>query len=533
MACGHLAIVLHAHMPFIRHPEQDEFLEEDWLFEAITDTYLPLIRTWHNLASDDVSFRISMSITPPLLAMLGDDLLQRRCTRYLERRMALVEREVARTQGTPDEHATALEYQRRFQDAYDLYRDRYTCNLIAAFREFCERGELEILSCAATHALLPLMKTPNGVRAQVAVGAAATEKLVGARAKCMWLPECAYMAGLEEVLAAEGVGSFIVDTHGLTHARPAAAAGPYAPVACPNGVVVFGRDAESAAQVWSADEGYPGDGVYREFYRDLGFDADYEHVRPFLHADGIRRNLGIKYHRITGPVELHAKQPYDPAAALKKAGEHACHFVRARKERCEWLSRNVAPYPIVVAPFDAELFGHWWFEGPHFLERVFRELAATEETLRPVCLSEYLEGRPPQQVVRPSASSWGDKGYFQVWLNGTNDWIYRHLHQAEDRMVALALRHATGEHAPAAGGLVARALNQAARELLLAQSSDWAFLMTAGTAAPYAEKRTRNHLAQFNRLYEQINAGTIVEERLGALEAFSNIFPDMDFRVFA
>jgi len=530
MPTGSLAIVLHAHLPFIRHPEHDHFLEEDWLFEAVTETYLPLLSMCHNLARDGVPFRLTLSLTPPLLAMFSDPLLQQRYVRYLDRRIALMQKEIERTHSAPEQHATALEYAGLFARARALYCDRHGCDMVAAFREFQERGEIEILACPATHGFLPLMKTENAVRAQVAIGCEETARYFGRRPAGMWLPECAYLPGLEDALAPEGVRYFILDTHGVMKGRPSPAAGVHAPVACPNGVAVFARDEESSKQVWSADEGYPGDGVYREFYRDLGYDGDYEYVRPFLHPDGVRRNLGIKYHRVTGRVALDEKQYYDPQAARQKAREHAGHFAWAREKQCEWLANNVTADPIVVAPYDAELFGHWWFEGPEFLERLFRRLSEIPDQLRAVTLSEYLDQHPPSQVVQPAASSWGDKGYFQVWVNSANDWIYRHLHKAEERMIELASTSRSRE--AGAGALVRRALNQAARELLLAQSSDWAFLMSVGTAAPYAQRRTRDHVHRFTRLYEQITRGRVDQAGLEKMEQSDNIFPVIDFRLY-
>lgn len=528
MSTAHVAILLHAHLPFVHHPEHRSFLEEEWLFEAITETYAPLLMSWDRLREDEVPFRISMSLTPPLLEMLTNPLLQKRYRAYLDRRIRLMTAESKHRGRNAAERAIALHYLERFRSVKDFYTRRWECDLVAAFRAAQEAGCLETLGGAATHGLLPLMLTPRAVRAQVEVGMAVVERHMGRRPRGFWLPECAYGPGVDEVLAEAGVRYFLVDAHGMLNGFPAPPHGVHEPVICPSGVAVFGRDLESSKQVWSSEEGYPGDGAYREFYRDLGYDAAYDYIRPYLHEDGVRRNLGVKYHRVTGRVALHEKQLYDRGAALQKAAEHAGHFVFCRQHQVRFLKAHMKTPPVVVAPYDAELFGHWWYEGPEFLEQLFRTAQMVREDFVVSTLSEYLEQHPPTAVSTPSSSSWGDKGYFDVWLNGTNDWIYRHLHEAEERMRELVERHGKRPAAP-----VAEALNQAARELLLAQSSDWAFLMAVESAASYAEKRTRNHLYRFNRVYEMVRMGQVDARYVGQLYAMNPVFPEMDYRVFA
>jgi 1,4-alpha-glucan branching enzyme len=334
---------------------------------------------------------------------------------------------------------------------------------------------------------------------------------------------------MDRALAEAGIRYFLVDAHGILNAFPTSPHGVHAPVVCPSGVAAFGRDLESSKQVWSSEEGYPGDGAYREFYRDLGYDASYDYIEPYLHDDGVRRNLGLKYYRVTGRVALHEKQLYDRAAAVRKAVEHGGHFVFCRQHQLRFLKSKLSVPPVVVAPYDAELFGHWWYEGPEFLEEVFRASQCVRDDYVVSTLSEYLDQHPPEQISTPSSSSWGEKGYFEVWLNGANDWIYRHLHKAEERMAELAGR-AAGKKKPAAA--VQAALQQAARELLLAQSSDWAFLMATGGAAPYAEKRTRNHLHSFTRLYEMVRSGNVDRKYVERLRAMNPVFPDLDWRAF-
>jgi 1,4-alpha-glucan branching enzyme len=289
-------------------------------------------------------------------------------------------------------------------------------------------------------------------------------------------------------------------------------------------VAAFGRDSESAKAVWSSIEGYPGDFDYREFYRDIGYDLDYEIIKPYLPGGGIRTNTGLKYYRITGTTDH--KEPYVRTRAMEQAAVHAGNFVTNRQKQIEHLASAMDRCPIVVAPYDAELFGHWWFEGPEWIDCLVRKLACDQQTLRLVTPSEYLERYPGNQLCTPSASSWGYRGYNEVWLNGSNDWIYPHLHQAAELMAKLARRF------PRARGLRRRALDQAARELLLAQASDWAFMMKTGTTVEYAVKRTRGHLARFSALTHQIQDGGMEERWLSRLEVENPLFTKIDYRIF-
>jgi 1,4-alpha-glucan branching enzyme len=293
----------------------------------------------------------------------------------------------------------------------------------------------------------------------------------------------------------------------------------------PNGVAAFGRDLDSARQVWSKHEGYPGDFNYRDFYRDIGFDLDFDYVKPYLPDLNQRGFTGIKYRRITGMEG--EKQVYEREPALRMAAEHAGHFLGARIEQIKNLAGIMDRPPLVVSPYDAELFGHWWYEGPEFLDYFVRKAHYDQKVFRLTTPHEYLGKHLSQQIARPSASSWGSEGYWSVWLNETNEWIYPHLHIAQERMTELARKF------PAAGGLKARALKQAGRELLLAQSSDWPFILRTGTSPDYARKRVKDHILRFIGLHEQLTTTRIDEPWLARVEAMDNIFPDINYHYWA
>jgi 1,4-alpha-glucan branching enzyme len=519
---------LHAHLPFVRHPEYDDFLEEDWFYEGVTETYIPLLEMMEGLERDGVDWRLTMSISPTLAAMFADPLLQYRYLRHIDNLISLASKELTRTRWQPEFHVLAQMYYDRFQRCREVFVNKYGNNLLQGFRRFYEAGKLELITCAATHGFLPLMTINwDAVRAQIEIGCREFERHFGKRPRGIWLPECGYAPGIERLLEGCGLRYFFLDTHGVLFADPRPKYGVYAPIMCPGThVVACGRDTESSKQVWSAIEGYPGDYQYREFYRDVAFDLEYDYIRPHLHSTGIRSNLGIKYYKITGRTDH--KLPYVRQDALNKAAEHAGNFMFNREKQAEWLYGVMGGRPpLIVAPYDAELFGHWWFEGPEWLDFLLRKICYDQQTIKSITIPEYLEAYPHIQISQPSFSSWGYKGYCEVWLEGSNDWIYRHLHEGANRMVELARRY------PDAQGLRRRALNQMARELLLAQSSDWAFIMKTGTMVEYAVERTRVHVLNLNALYDQIRNDDIDEPWLSVLEARHNCFPDLDYRVYA
>ena len=537
---GYLALVLHAHLPFVRHPEHEHFLEEDWFFEAVTETYIPLLRMMQRLVEDSVRFKLTMSLTPTLCAMLQDQLLRERYVRHLDLLIDLSAREQKRNRNDPRLRELADFYFKMFQDTRAFFVDEWKRDLLAVFRKMRETGALEIIASAATHGLLSVLQqqAPQAARAQVLIGRDVYVDLFGAAPSGFWLPECAYVPGLDPILQEANIRWFVLDAHGLLFGKPRPCRSIYAPYYTPAGPAAFARDGDSSRQVWSAHEGYPGDPAYREFYRDLGFELPMEHLG--LIARGTRKFSGLKYHRITGRGD--EKQLYDRAAAENATAKHASHFLEERRQQIRDISKFGFD-PIVVAPFDAELFGHWWFEGPRFLEQFIRR-AANQGDFWLTTPSDYVAAHPTQQIVEPAASTWGENGHLAVWLDPSNAWIYPHLHVAAQKMIGLAqsasavveqpLRVPNAKSTAGAPSLqfTDRVLKQLARELLLAQSSDWAFLMKSRTAREYATKRTTDHLARFNRLHDQFVANDVDNNFLHDCECRDNLFPNLNWRYY-
>ncbi|UCH81056.1 MAG: DUF1957 domain-containing protein [Nitrospiraceae bacterium] len=518
--------LLHAHLPFVKHPEYEYFLEEQWLFEAISESYIPLLMNMKKLLDDSIDFRLTISLSPPLLEMLSDEHLMDKYISYLDRLINLSAKEIKRLKGDVAFRSLAGFYHIRYAEIKAFYLEFLNRDVVSAFKHFNKLGKIEIITSCATHGLLPLLSVnPLSVEAQIRIAVDDHYKLFGQSTKGIWLPECAYYEGLDRLLAKYGIRFFFLDSHGLMHGSPSPRYGVYAPVYTESGIAAFGRDMQSSRQVWSAEEGYPGDWYYRDFYRDAGFDLDYDYIKPYISPDGSRVFTGIKYHRITGKGDH--KEPYDPVKAMDRAKMHARHFCTERKKQLQALGVLMDRPPVVVSPYDAELFGHWWFEGPDFLYYVFREMNE-QKSIHACTPSEYLKSCPQNQVISPCPTSWGDKGYYDPWLNKENDWMYRHIHHMAKKMENLA-----GKYVNETDDINVRCLKQLSRELLLAQSSDWAFLITTETAKEYSIKRLKEHIGNFNMLHEALESGKVDEVQLEMIEKKNSIFGELDFRVYS
>ena len=554
---GYVSFVLHAHLPFIHHPESDDYLEESWLYEAISETYIPLLKNFKRLVDEKVDFRITMSMTPPLLSMLSNKLLQQKYIKYLEQLIELSEKEIKRTTFNQKMNNLSHYYYERYSEDLRLFRDVFKCDLISQFKHFQDIGVLEIITCGATHGYFPILYVnEKTVRAQIAVGVQTYERFFGRKPRGIWLPECGYVPEADKYLREFGLDYAIVESHGVLYANPTPIYGTLAPIVSPQGFTVFGRDMESSRQVWSSINGYPGDYNYRDFYRDIGYEADYDYIKPYIAHNGVRVHTGIKYHRITGDTDN--KDIYDIRWAKDSAERQAGHFLNSRTEQIENASKYMDKPPIVLCPYDAELYGHWWYEGPYWLYILFKKIYYDECNFKLITPSEYMDKYPEIQECQPCRSSWGANGYSEVWLNPSNDYAHKHLHTAGDRMCELAynfrdsydilnnldnqikklkenkepITKITSTSKYRNTKLQVRALNQAARELLLAQSSDWLFIITNNTMVDYAHRRIKDHIGRFTRLYNELKSGKIDRKFLTEIEEKDSVFPDIDYRIY-
>lgn len=524
METGYLALVLNAHLPFVRHPEYPHFLEERWYFEALSETYLPLLRLFRRLEAEDIPFKLTLSISPTLCAMLGDSLLSDRYVAYLDSQLSLAQREIERVGSDPVFGPIARLYEELYREDKADFLELYERDVISAFDYFYKKGKIELITSAASHAFLPIYRdNREAMIAQIETALVAHRRAFGKHPAGFWLPHLGWYPGLENYLHGYNIQYSIVGTRGAFLGNPPPEKASFAPVQCPNGLTVFIRDTAATDSVWSAESGYPGDPVCRDFYRDIGFDLPVDYIGPYVENGTTRIYTGFKYWAVTGKTE--DKKPYDQKLALARVKEQAASFLEERKAMAAAARAHMDRPPIMVAPYDAELFGHFWFEGPAWLEALFRK-AATEPEIKLVSLGDYCRLYPENQVSVPEFSSWGDGGYAEVWIDGANDWIYRHSFKCVERMTELA------ERFPDESGLRERILNQAAREVLLAMGSDWALLMRAGRSSNFARKQIEDAVTNFNRIYEMLSSNTIGTEWITRLEKRNNIFPEINYRMF-
>ncbi len=510
MTKGHLAIVLHAHLPYVR-AEEPGSLEEDWFFQALAECYLPLLETLENASrSKDQEPKITIGLSPTLLSLLGDEVLKNRFEEWVAIRL-----EVLNTLET-DSIKAVLHLKDHLKRQLESWK---SCkgDLIGRFKKLQISEVIDILTCAATHGYLPLLReNPEAVRAQLKTAITEHKRLFMIAPLGIWLPECAYYEGLDELMAESGLRYAVLDGHGLLNADPRPRYGLYAPICTRKGVAFFGRDSESTLPVWSSRDGYPGNPNYREFHRDLGWDLSIESLKKI----GIKekRPLGIKLFKITSQnTSLENKQRYDPAAANASVEKDADNYLKERKKQLIKLEKSMQIEPLLIAPFDAELFGHWWFEGPKFLSHLF--IKSKKEGIKLITLKESLQLTPKIQLCNPSPSSWGQGGFHNYWLNKSNAWIVNEWSKAGRAMVDICSE-----------GLIEESnikiINQAGRELLLCQSSDWSFILNAGTTTELARERINLHLKRFWMLINALKDNKIINEKiLKEIEREDCIFP--------
>jgi 1,4-alpha-glucan branching enzyme len=541
-------LTLHSHLPYVlnhgRWPHGS-----DWLTEAALDTYLPLLESLRGLAGDKIPSPVTIGFTPVLANQLASPLFVAEMEAFFEQRLKACDEAPASLASTGDDHLLPLVgfWRTRLARLRDLFLS-INQDLIGAFKVLEAAGTIEIIGSAATHGYLPLLARDESIRLQLAVGISEHRRIFGRTPAGCWLPECAYRPrgtwepwptaprtgvrrGIEEHLADAGFQYFFVDAHLAAAGRPLGLSGdpagdptihtparaetlaeplrsPYRAYRVAHGpVVAYVRDPRASMQVWSRSEGYPGDEWYLEFHK-------------------MRWPGGLKLWRVTGPgVDLGHKQPYNPNSASDRARGHADHFANLLQGISETRAENREG--VVVAPFDTELFGHWWFEGPDFLGNVYRALAGKREVIHPATGSRHLQEHPPRAAIRLPWGSWGANGDSSMWLSDRTAWTWERLWPLEQSFWDVA-------PAALASAAARPVLAQATRELLLAQSSDWQFIISTGAAADYAERRFREHCDDAEQLIAALGPGREADlesaqrraEELGKRDQlFPNVLP--------
>ncbi len=473
---GALSVVLHAHMPWVKRAGSWPFGEE-WLFQAMLETYIPLLDLLERLHAAGIGGALTIGVTPVLIEQLQDSELVAGFDRYLETRLELLDRDIARFTGT----AQAIQRELAIADRTDLLQKKvrwhncYSRDVIGILRRFQESGEIEILTSAATHAFLPLLAQDASIDAQLESGLAISGRAFGFQPRGVWLPECAYHPRLKTFLEAHRFEYFFTDARAVRKSGGTDVLHPYRLTG--SAVSFFARDELASGQVWDNDLGYPGDGWYREYHKQ-------------------DEHSGVRYWRVTDrQTPLHDKQLYEPLRARERALEHAGYFAERITEELTGATDTTPAYAPLT--FDAELFGHWWAEGFVWLEEMLRLIQKNEQVSFELP-SRYLEQYPVADELELLPSSWGVDGDYHVWENSQVQWIWPIIHRCEREFYASAL------------GADSTLRDRARRELFLLQSSDWPFLMTTGQAPEYARQRFNDHVAAFDGLMARLRNDEIV-----------------------
>lgn len=520
-----LNLILHAHLPYVRHLEYSRFLEENWLFESLNESYLPLLRIFQDLDRECIPYRLSMCFSPTLLTMLEDSPLQERFVDYMNLHIELGEKEALRTLHEDKEcHEMALWYLENAKLNLKLYEDMDR-DIIKGFKELEKNKSIELIATAATHAYLPLYKEyPAAIEAQVEMGIRTHKRVFSSSPNGFWLPESGYYPGLDEVLYRHGIKWCQLSSQSVIESEDRSEYGGYRPIELPSGLYGMARDWNISQLIGNAKTGYPCDPDYRDFYRDIGYSLPLEYVRPYIHEPSVRCFTGYKYYAVTN-INTNNKSVYDLQKALDKTSLHVDNFLYHIRRKGIMLQNYGIENPVVNLSFDAELFGHRWFEGIEFLKRLITE-ASHDPNFTLTTPSDVLYDGGKTERLRINESSWSEGGGSDTWLDGSNNWIYRHIYKAIERMGELTHRF------PEQGSLKGRFLNQASREVLLAMASDWPCIMHDNTSVSYATKRLRNHLGSFNVVYTSMTKNTVNTEWLVHAEKRNSIFPDIDYNLF-
>lgn len=525
MADTSLIFVLDASLPYIRHPETPGSVEETRLFNAISYTYLPLLRSCTALETEGVPFKLAIAFSPTLCEMLVDPLLQNRYIESLDRAIdyGLAEFDRlgndVRTRELVKLHLDEIQLNRR--DFIEIY-DR---NILKKFDYFANRGYLEILATTATSCFLPLyIDIPEAINAQIETGLVIYRKHFTAIPSGFWLPAMAWATGMEQILKSYGFQYTILESHGFLFSDSVPDTGIFAPGTCANGFTVFARDTLACREVSSRESGYLRCGEYLDVDRDIGFELEEEKLASIFNVSLGRRITGFRY---WSRGNQGAGGFYEPAKAHMQAVSDATRFLDARVASLNKASAAMEGAPVtLVCAFPASLFGQDWYEGIAWLEGVYRAAALNADATFSFPSVRVSQRVPAGNPVNPCFSSWTESGYAEEVLNNANDWMYPYIRKAVKRMIDLA------ERFPDDSGLKERSLNMAARELLLAQSMEWYTMMNETSSVEYGRTRFESSVRAFTVVYESLGSNFISTEWLTNAEKSHTLFPEINYRVF-
>ncbi|MFX1394706.1 MAG: glycoside hydrolase family 57 protein [Promethearchaeota archaeon] len=490
MTQGFFGLVLHGHIPYVKKSGVWPFGEEI-LFEAMLETYIPMLNILRRLKEKGIKTALTINITPILADQLADEYMKQRFSEYMDNLIFRAKNDIKRFNNHPIRKEIATYHLNNFEYILDTYYHNYYRDILGSFKWLQDEGMIELITCGATHGFLPLFESDSGIFSQIQLAVDTHKKYFNREPNGIWLPECAYRPkkyfdgklreSIDYWLNNSGIQYFFVDSHGILDAkllqqRNVIGLNTNFGYILETGVTVFGRNINTSRQVWDSEIGYPGDGIYREFHK-----KDHE--------------SGLHYWKITDKkIENEKKELYNIKEAQKKRDVHANHFISIIKSELKNFKNQFNIEGIIISPYDFELYGHWWMEGIQWLKKVF-ELIYYNEQIEMVTISDYISKYKDQfSVIRMAESSWGEGGHFQVWKNPEHGWIWPYINwsiKAFENILEFNQNPNKWEE---------RILKQIARELLLMEGSDWPFLLYTKQAKEYANQRFHHHHQRFNKL---------------------------------
>lgn len=523
MSRGHILLVLSAHKPYLKRAETPVSEAEREFLDAMTGCYLPLLEMLDRLAADKVPTRLTLSLSPTLVAMMEDGDMMDRLAGHLDSLVRLTRSQLERNREDETLAGTIAWYEARTSRLAALLKS-HDSRPARGFRRHLEEGRVDLLTSALTHAYLPLLTgQPEFLRAQIVGARQCHESFFGIAPQGFWLPECGYSPELNAVLVEAGFRYTFVDAIALMLARPRTPFGTAEPVYTPEGLAVFGRHRDTETDIASTPSAYQNDPVYRDPARDIGFDESLDALAPFLPPNGERVETGLKYYARGGPGR--SREVYQPGWGEDRAAQHAADFLKQRQARLESLAAQTGREPVIVGLYEAERFGLGWHEGISWIEQLCRKAAENRNGLRMSTAADCLAAQPELAMSSPAAGSWGLRGFHETWVNDSNADMQPHMDRAMTRLEAICRTH------PHPGKIEERALNQAVRELMLALASDWSSRRNDAVNAGAAASAWSRHLRAALGLMDEIENGRYDTNLISALETAHPCFPGLSYRI--
>jgi len=526
MSLGYFGLILHGHIPWCKKSGVWPAGEE-WLMEAMNETYIPMLNVLRELKEDGIKTAITINITPILAEQLADEYMKQRFSEYMESLISRARIDIKRFENHPKRKIIAEFHLGNFEHVLETFYHNYYRDILGSFKWLQDEKMIELITCGATHGFLPLFESDSGIFSQIQLAVDTHKKYFKQDPKGIWLPECAYRPkeyrsgevreSIDYWLNNSGIEYFFVDSHGIIDAEilqqnnEIGLRTSYGYKLNTN-ISVFGRNKAISRQVWDAKIGYPGNEFYREFHM-----KDHE--------------SGLHYHRITDKsLPQNEKELYNIENANKTVDSNASHFITLISRELKQASELFIHEGIIISPFDFELFGHWWAEGINWLKSIIK-LIYQEEEIGMITMSDFVsQYKDNFSIIKMKESSWGEGGDFRVWKNPEHSWIWSYINGSVREFEEVLAKN------PTPNDWETRIIKQIARELLLMEGSDWPFLLYTEQAKEYANQRFHHHHQRFLKLIwvaKNFNETNLISLReLEEIEDIDSCFQDVNVEYF-